>query len=388
MGAIAKNLNGPKPGGKAHQPTALRQLHLRQFRNYETTAIPFESHVTVLFGANGAGKTNCLEAISLFSPGRGLRRASLEELDRDGQGPWRLEGRFDHQDGPLEITTKRDPETGRRATQLMDKPLKGPSALAELLSVTWLTPQMDRLFLEGASGRRRLLDRMVLTLQPDHATRSGQYERSLRERTAVLRNGGQDKAWLSALERRIVDAGVAIAAARLDLIDALNPVLRAPGLELPRIELSIEGEAESALCRGPALEAETLLADQLARSRERDRQAGGAGHGPHRSDLLVRDLETGEQASRTSTGRQKSMLLALILGEAQLRQQRLGDLPILLMDEVAAHLDASRRGQLCQTLLDLGAQVFLTGTDRGLFEPLNRHAQFLCVERAQIMPVR
>lgn len=363
---------------------ALTRLRLQDFRNYPALDIAIDGQAVVLFGPNGAGKTNLLEAISLLSPGRGLRRAALEEIDRDHAGPWRVQAQLAHHDGPLDLNTRRDQQTGRRLIQLNDRPLKGPAALAELLSVTWLTPLMDRLFLEAAASRRRFLDRMVLTIQPDHATRVGAYERSLRERVAILRGGRHDAAWLDALERRIAETGTAIAAARLTLIDALNPILAEPALELPRLKLAINGATETILLDRPALDAETKLIDQLKQCRAHDRQSGGAAAGPHRSDLLVTDLTTDEPAGRVSTGRQKSILLSIILGEARLRQRRLGDLPIILMDEVAAHLDSQRRQQLCQTLLDLGAQVFLTGTDRQLFAPLEGAAQFLDVDHAII----
>ena len=366
------------------QAPALSRLKLQDFRNYTSLDVAFDGKIVVLFGANGSGKTNFLEAISLLSPGRGLRRAALEEMDRDGGGPWRVRASVGHSDGPLELLTRRDPATGRRLSQLADKPLKGPSALAELFSITWLTPAMDRLFVESSASRRRFLDRMVLNIQSDHATRIGRYERSLRERTAVLRGGRHDPAWLDALENRIAETGIAIAAARIELIDALNPVLTEINIELPKVQLGIDGEIENILCDQPALMAENHFAGQLKSARERDRQSGGAAIGPHKSDLHAIDLTTNEPASRVSTGRQKSILLALALGEARLRQRLIGDLPIMLMDEVAAHLDASRREQLCQNLMELGAQVFLTGTDRQLFAPLNHVAQFLEVNSAQI----
>lgn len=379
MGAAARDV-----APSTHRVPAISRLRLLDFRNYAGLDLTVGGSVVVLFGSNGAGKTNLLEAISLLSPGRGLRRAALDEIDRDGGGPWRVHVEVDHADGRLDLATRRDTETGRRLLQLNGKPLKGPAALAELFAVTWLTPLQDRLFLDAASSRRRFIDRMVLTIQPDHATRVGAYERSLRERTAVLRGGQHEPAWLDALERRIAETGTAIAAARNHLIEAINPVLAKTDLELPRLRLAMDGETETGLLEAPALDTEMRLADNLKKSRERDRQTGGAARGPHKSDLAVTDLATDEPAGRVSTGRQKSILLSLILGEAVLRRQWIGDLPILLMDEVAAHLDASRRVQLCETLTQLGAQVFLTGTDRQLFAPLESVAQFLEVDRATI----
>jgi len=378
------------PSGVGHQtmpagsaPT-LARLVLRDFRNYAELDTALPAGPVVLYGPNGAGKTNLLEAISMLSPGRGLRRAALPEIDRDGQAPWHVEALVDSRDGPLELATWREPQTARRQVRLFDRNLRGPAALAELFAVSWLTPSMDRLFADAAASRRRYLDRLVLSVQPDHAARVAAFERSLRERTAVLRDRRADAVWLAALERRIAEPAIAIAAARLALVDSLNPTLADGELDMPAVRLAVVGELEGALQQMSALDVEQMLIDRLAAGRRRDADLGGASIGPHRSELEVVDLATGEPVARISTGRQKAVLLAITLAQARLRQRVHGDFPIMLMDEVVAHLDAERRDRFAQSVLNLGGQILLTGTDRGLFQRLEGHARFLRIDQAQV----
>jgi DNA replication and repair protein RecF len=338
----------------------------------------------VLVGENGAGKTNLLEAVSLLAPGRGLRRARLAELDREGGGPWRLEARVD---GPLGLTdlASAPAEDGeRRVVECRGAPLRSQNELADMLSLVWLTPAMDRLFLEGASGRRRFLDRLVLAIDPRHAARASTYERLLRERSHLLRLGRHDAAWLRALERKIAEAGVAIAAARNELVRDLKVALGQVSDVFPRPRLAVEGEVEGWLPAVPALEAEERFAALLAATRAADAETGGAAVGPHRSDLAVADDRTGEPAARCSTGRQKALLVSIVLAQAALRRRRFGDLPVLLLDEVAAHLDERRRAELLESLDGLGAQCWLTGTDAAFFAPLKGRAQLFHVSNGTL----
>ncbi|MEZ5826341.1 MAG: DNA replication/repair protein RecF [Geminicoccaceae bacterium] len=369
----------------------LSALELRDFRNYRHLSLSAEDGVIVLTGPNGAGKTNLLEAISLLSPGRGLRKATLAELDRDSGGPFAIQARIDTVEGPLEIATGRDPATDRRSVRLFDRNLRGQSELGAWYGVSWLVPAMDRLLGDAASGRRGLLDRLALAVQPDHATRVAAYERAMRERSAVLRDGPRDPAWLKVLETRMAEPAVAIAAARIEVIAALNERLRRPVLDLPVVELAPSGEVETWLGEMSALDVEQRLCEALAESRGRDAQVGGASHGTHRSDLDVREIRpgshgaaNGEPAARLSTGRQKAVLLAIVMAEAELRRERSGMTPILLLDEVAAHLDAVRRDALCDALSALDAQVWLTGTDRSLFGALSGRAQFFHVDEGRL----
>ncbi|MCB1884860.1 MAG: DNA replication/repair protein RecF [Geminicoccaceae bacterium] len=365
-------------------PTAVTGLALKDFRNYGRAHIEAGPGLVVLYGPNGSGKTNLLEALSLLAPGRGLRRAALAEIDRDGGAPWRLEAVVDANGERVEVETGRDPDAERRFVRLFGEPARGQGALARTLGVVWLVPSMDRLFQEGAAARRRFLDRLALAVFPDHATTAGAYEKGLRERAVLLRTGRRDPAWLGALERRMAENAVAVAAARRELVNGLNRLLLDGFGALPRVVLTLEGEVEAMLDAMSALDAEGAIRDRWRWLRDADAVTGGSGLGVHRSDLVVADAVSGELAARCSTGRQKAMLLAVTLAEARLRQARLGDLPILLLDEVAAHLDGERRERLCATLVDLGAQAWLTGTDPELFAALHGRARFLAVEEGRL----
>jgi DNA replication and repair protein RecF len=363
---------------------SVRRLALRDFRNYRRLRLEVEAGPVVLFGENGAGKTNLLEAVSLLAPGRGLRRAKLGEIDRHGGGPWSIKAELSGRVAGSEIETARDPELERRAVTIDGTAAKGQASLAEVAGVVWLTPSMDRIFLEGPSARRRFLDRLVLTINPAHASHVSAYERVMRDRSLLLRERRGDPAWLSALERRMAEAGVTVAAARREVVIGLSAHLGMLETGFPLPSLALEGEVEGSLEALPAVEAERRLAELLAASRSVDAEQGGATHGVRRSDLVVRDAATGAMAADCSTGRQKSLLVSIALAEARLRLERQGDLPILLLDEVTAHLDVRRRGELLETLAGLGAQAWLTGTDAELFAPLRRRAQFFHVHEATL----
>jgi DNA replication and repair protein RecF len=370
-------------------PHAALRLRLHDFRNYSRLGLEVGKGPIVLFGDNGAGKTNLLEAISLLAPGRGLRNARAGELDRRDAagtpaGAWSLTAGIEGRAGPIGVTTFRHAESDRRLVRLDGGAERSPNALAELLSLVWLTPAMDRLFQDSSGGRRRFLDRLVLAAQPDHGTQVGLYERTLRERSILLRQGRTDPAWLGALERRAAEAGVAVAAARRELLLGLNRMLAADDLSFPRPLLAVEDEVGSWLDTMPAVDAEQRFAAALKRSRPEDAQTGGAAIGPHRADLAASDAETGEPARLCSTGRQKAFLVSVVLAEARLRLFRHGDLPVLLLDEIAAHLDATRRGELLEGLAALGAQCWLTGTDAALFQPLRGRARFFRVHQATL----
>jgi DNA replication and repair protein RecF len=297
-------------------------------------------------------------------------------------------------DGPVDIGTAReivrtpggDQESERRVVKIDGKPAKGQGDLARYLSVAWLTPEMDRLFLEASSGRRRFIDRLVYGFVPDHASRVSAYERAMRERSRLLREGSADPSWLAALEQQMAEAAVAIAAARRDLVARLNQASAAGIGPFPRPEATMEGAVETWLGDGPALAAEDRFRESLVESRRRDAEAGGAAEGPHRSDLQVIHAERGAPAEQCSTGEQKALLIALVLAAARLRALEHGAAPILLLDEVVAHLDETRRAALFDELVALGAQAWLTGTDRALFAALGDRAQFLDVADGALRP--
>ncbi len=251
--------------------------------------------------------------------------------------------------------------------------------LAEHVGALWLTPQMDRLFLEGPGARRRFLDRLVFDTDPAHAGRVNAYEHAMRERMRLLRDGSADAGWLASLEDTMATRGVAVAAARLDVARRVGSHLATGTGAFPGAAIEAAGIVETWLGEGPALAAEDRLRDRLAQERDRDAAEGRTATGPHKSDLKVRHLGNGQAAELCSTGEQKALLVALVLGTARMRTQERGTAPLLLLDEIAAHLDARRLSVLFDEISGLGAQVWLTGTDAGLFKPLTGRAQFFDV---------
>ena len=385
------------------------RLMVSNFRCYRREALEADPRPVVLTGPNGAGKTNLLEALSFLAPGRGLRQAKLGEVDRRGlppapgvaepAQPWAVAAKLAGPAGECDIGTGRDPaaEEGareRRVLRIDGAPQRGLTGLAERLAVLWLTPQMDGLFLDSKSARRRFLDRLVLCFDPGHATRLNAYEQAAAERMRLLRgegpslgqNGGQNAqpGWLDALEQQIAEQGVAIAAARLDLVARLGAVLAAADGSFPRPGLALQGEVEAWLAESPALASEERMRARLAAGRALDAEAGRAHLGPHRSDLLVTFETSGMPAADCSTGEQKALLIAILLGQARLMATERGRPPLLLLDEIAAHLDDGRRRALFAALLELGVQAWLTGTDQGLFAALGDEAQFFLVSDARI----
>ena len=328
------------------------RLSLDQFRSYDDALIAPGPGLIVLTGENGAGKTNILEAVSLLSPGRGLRGASLNEMARaDGPGGFAVAARL----GDAEIGTGTLAGAPERRQVRINGAAASATSLSEWLSVLWLTPAMDRLFQEGAGGRRRFFDRLVLALEPSHAVHAARYEAAMRARNKLLSEEHPDSEWLSALEARMSEHGGALSAARHATAGALGERLAAaPGGPFARAGLRLEGGGED-------------LRTALPAGRARDRAAGRTLAGPHRTDLLVTHLGKSQAAERCSTGEQKALLLSIVLAHADLVAERTQRRPILLLDEVAAHLDPRRRGALFDRLEQGGGQVWMTGTEPGLF---------------------
>ena len=372
---------------------AIRRISLSDFRCYAGLRLEVEAGPVVLAGANGAGKTNLLEAISFLSPGRGLRRAKLSDVTRReaADSVWAVHVSLQGPQGSFEIGTGLAPvEAGseaieRRLVRLDGETVSGPSQLAEVASVSWLTPQMDRLLSEGSSGRRRFLDRLVYGLDPGHARRVVAYEKAMRERTRLLQGGRFDPAWAGALEGTMAEWGVAVAAARRDTVARLGAALEAADGPFPRALLRVDGVLEAWLDELPALAAEDRFRERLAALRGRDAEAGGAAEGPHRSDLKVAHAAKNIPAELCSTGEQKALLIAIVLANARLQAARRAAVPILLLDEVAAHLDAIRRAALFDAITELGAQAWLTGTDAALFEALQGRGQFFTVRDGRLI---
>ena len=371
----------------------LTRLALTQFRNYAGTTLALDRRHVVLTGENGAGKTNLMEAVSLLTPGRGFRRAKLDEMARiGGDGSFAVAAVVDGPDGEVRIGTGLGTggEEGERTriVRIEGAPASADD-LTEHLRVLWLTPAMDGLFTGPGADRRRFLDRLVLALDPAHGSRVSAFEKAMRGRNRLLEDERWDAAWLAAIEAQMAELGAAIAAARVETVACLARLIEATRAEqpFPHAELALEGEIEArAAAGGPSAEVEDFYRDLLAGSRHRDRAAGRTLDGPHRADLSVMHGPKAMPAAQSSTGEQKALLIGLVLAHARLVAETVGRAPILLLDEIAAHLDPRRRGQLFDVVDMLGGQCWMTGTDPGAFAPLGERAQMFEVAGGRVVP--
>jgi DNA replication and repair protein RecF len=359
---------------------AVRRLRLTDFRNHAALSLELPPRHVALVGPNGIGKTNILEALSFLSPGRGLRRAAYDAIAReDGPGGWSVAIRLDGAEGTVDIGTGLSPDAGGgRQIRIDGTPARAAEALADHCSVTWLTPAMDGLFTGTAGDRRRFLDRMVLALDPGHGRRVASYERAMRQRNRLVEDPSSDPSWLDGLEAQMAELGTAVAHARADLVAALSAAIAAAaegGSDFPRAVLALEGFATGDDLAGPAGDFEDSFAASLAAARPRDRAAGRTTEGPHRTDLVVTHAEKAILAAKASTGEQKALLVGLVLAHAALVAERRGHAPLLLLDEIAAHLDSDRRAALFDRIDALGSQAVMTGTDANLFEALGPRAE-------------
>jgi len=370
------------------QKTSLSRLKLTDFRNYGEAALALDGRHVVLTGENGAGKTNLLEAVSFLSPGRGLRRAVLTDVTRVGaSGGFTIFADIDGMEGEVSIGTGIEPGDGESVTRKLrinGTPTKSTEELSDHLSVLWLTPAMDGLFTGPSADRRRFLDRLVLSLDPAHGRRASDFERAMRSRNRLLSEGRFDPAWLTAIEAQMAGLGIAMAAARQEILGLLRTLSANSGeTPFPTPVLSLEGFMDGAMDR-PAADLEEDYLEMLRNGRGRDAAAGRTLEGPHRADLLVRHREKDMEAARCSTGEQKALLIGLVLAHARLTADMTGHAPILLLDEIAAHLDEGRRAALFDLVHGLGGQSFMTGTDRGMFSALSDRAQFFTVAHGGI----
>jgi DNA replication and repair protein RecF len=371
--------------GAAPAPLAVRQVRLTDFRNYRQLRLECGNEPVVLVGPNGAGKTNLLEALSFLVPGRGLRRARLDEVTRrPDAAAWAVAATLDTPEGRLAIGTGLEPARGevalpRRVVRIDGRTASSQTALGLHVAAVWLTPQLDRLFLDGPGERRRFLDRLVTALHPEHAGNVAAYENALRQRARLLGEGNRDPHWFTVLEDTMARHGVALAANRADTVQRLDAAVRLGVGPFPRASLAMAGEIDGWIAGMAALDAEDRLRAGLAANRLRDAESGTTSMGPHRSDLAVRHLDLDLPAAEGSTGQQKALLVSIALAHARLVALSRGRPPLLLLDEIAAHLDAERRAALFEEVVALGGQSWMTGTDAGLFKPLAGRAQVLRV---------
>jgi DNA replication and repair protein RecF len=366
----------------------LSRLKLSDFRNYAGLSLQLDARHVVLTGDNGAGKTNLMEAVSLLSPGRGLRRAAYADVSRVGaETGFSVFAELDGMEGPVEIGTgTAGAEEGQaRRLRINGTTAKTVDELLDHLRVLWLTPAMDGLFTGGSSDRRRFLDRLVLSLDPDHGRRASDYERAMRSRNKLLSEGRADPAWLTGLERQMAELGISMALARqemLGLLAALVDKNHAGGV-FPAADLALSGFLDSEWHR-PAFDLEEQYLEMLKNGRYRDAAAGRTLDGPHRSDLLIRHRAKNMEAERCSTGEQKALLVGLVLAHSRLVANMTGHAPVLLLDEIAAHLDEGRRAALFDLVDDLGGQAFMTGTDQSMFSALGARARYLTVANGTV----
>jgi len=376
---------GAQARSDVSSPLAVTQLRLSNFRSYASGALALSGAPVVLAGPNGAGKTNILDAISLLSPGRGLRGSKLSEHTRKGpvvpdEALWAVAATVKRGPTDYEIGTGLTLGPGggeKRHVRLNGVEAKGSADLGDIVQMIWLTPAMDRLFIESAGGRRRFLDRLVLGFEPAHARTSTRYETAMRERARLLKYGPRDPSWLDGLEHEMAEAGVEITRARSVTVERLNRALGERQGAFPSASLALTGE-DFADAQG--------LREALAASRLRDAEAGRTCAGPHLTDLNARHTAKRADARDCSTGEQKALLIAIMLADArELARAREGLAPLLLLDEIAAHLDAMRRAALFEEIQALSVQAWMTGTDLSLFAGWGSRAEVFLVENGQFM---
>lgn len=382
--------------GTEETPRAwLSQLTLSAFRNYTAATLALDPAPVVLTGENGAGKTNVLEAVSLLSHGRGLRGAPFADLCHHGApgAGWTVSGKLRVSENETMIGTglrpTADETRSARAVRIDGTPAQ-PGTLADYVRMVWLTPALCDLFTGPASERRRFLERIIISLDPQHRRLSTQFERAMRQRNRLLETGGSP-ALLAGLEMQMAEAGVAIAAARRDALAQLSAIIAQKwpdgmNTAFPAARVHLDGRLENALESEPAVDVEDAYARDLAASRERDRAAKRTTIGPHRSDLAVSHAPKDMPARLCSTGEQKALLVGLVLAHADLVRAVSGTAPVILLDEITAHLDAQRRAAMFAEIEALAAQAWMTGTDRAVFAPLDGKANFFVVDEGVISP--
>lgn len=350
----------------------IETLALSHFRSHRATRLALDGRPVALIGSNGAGKTNVLEAMSLLSPGRGLRRAAAEDLARRPEGlGWKITSAIDGLSGRHEVETWAEPGEARQLR--IDGKTATQASLGRVLRILWLVPAMDRLWIEAAEGRRRFLDRLTLSFAPDHAEHSLAYDKAMRDRNRLIRDQVTDAHWYAALEAQMASAGRQITLNRRAAIRRVASAYDASSA-FPAAGLTLTGP--------DGTEEPEDLAAALAEGRRRDIAAGRTLVGPHRADLLARYLAKDVAADQCSTGEQKALLISLILANARALAEDIGRAPVILLDEIAAHLDEGRRAALYDEICAMGAQAVMTGTDAALFEAMGDRCQRFAVQDA------
>ena len=403
MAAALSRMDLSPFGVSADNGPAVRKLSVSAFRNYKNLRLELSRKPIVLTGHNGAGKTNLMEALSFLTPGTGLRKARLSNIDMvsaknedqlaeitDGtQRYWAVSVDLELENEKLVIGTGRDERAAasggdKRIVRINGQQAKSHSILLEYLTLSWITPQMDRLFLDGLSQRRRFLDRLVYAFDPKHAGRVSAYTYAIRERSRLIKSGNTDDAWYLALENKIAETGVAIVAARRELVNRLGPIASLSLGPFPGAILKLVGDIECWLSNAAALEVEDRYKRELIEARKSRNREPFSIPGPHKTDLFVSHSIKNIPASQCSTGEQKALLIAIILSHARLRKIEFGHSPLMLLDEVTAHLDSQRRDMLFDILESLDSQVWMTGTEVSLFTSIQTRAQFFEISNGEV----
>ncbi|MGB0935274.1 MAG: DNA replication/repair protein RecF [Alphaproteobacteria bacterium] len=371
-----------------NQQAGISRLYLRNYRSYSELTLQASPAPIVLTGPNGAGKTNVLEAISLLSVSRGIRSANIPETrkhDAPMAEPWNIAALLTSTWGDTKLSMGITGD-GEKHLQVNGATVGSRRHFAQHLHVLWLAPSLDQLFTDNASGRRRFLDRLISGVDPYHSARLSRFEKAMRERNKLLKDGRTNASWYQALEIQIAAESVAIAARRLDFLEQLTKACKLLNQSFPQARLAIQGPVEDKLSQATALETETWLADGLAQSRRLDASLGRTSIGAHKADLIATFLPKNQPAALCSTGEQKALLLSLTLAAAHVYHDTGEGTPILLLDEVVAHLDPSRRSALMQTIEQLGIQTWMTGTDADFFSGFREKIHLFSVENSTIVP--
>jgi DNA replication and repair protein RecF len=371
----------------------IRKLTLTNFRNYHAASLEADAKTIILIGPNGAGKTNLIEGISFFAPGRGLRRATLDEVAfSEGDGSWAVAAEIEGTLGLATLGTgierpTEDDATSQRKYRIDREPVASAAAFADHVRVVWLVPAMDALFTGAPSERRRFLDRLALAVDAEHGSRVNALERSLRSRNRLLEEPRPDTHWLDAVEHETAELAVAVAGLRVETVQRLAAGLaNRKASAFPAAAIALQGWMEQLVPDHPAAEIEERYRTVLRGNRAQDAAAGRTLDGPHLTDLRVDYVEKGIAAADASTGEQKALLIGLILAHARLIADMTGYSPILLLDEVVAHLDPARRGALHAELAQLGGQTWMTGADPALFAEIDDRAAIVEVRSGQLHP--
>lgn len=369
---------------------AITRLQLHNFRNYTSLDVGPQARLVALTGDNGAGKTNLLEAISLLTPGRGLRRAEFADLARhESAGGWAVAAEIEGPQGAIHLGTGAEPDETGRKCRVERASVASAQSFAEHLRITWLTPDQDGLFRGSAGDRRRYVDRLVLAVNPEHGSRVSMLERALRNRNRLLDEARPDASWLSAIEREVAEVAIAVAAARAEAISRLSRLIletRHDASAFPHAVIFLKGDLETRLIAEPATAVEDWYRAVLRDNRARDAASGRTLVGPNATDLLVHHGPKGIAAEQASTGEQKALLIGLVVAHARLVHEMSGMVPVMLLDEIAAHLDPKRRQALYGLLTELGGQVWMTGTEPAAFEGLGERGLVLRVSSGMVSP--